>query len=458
MNGQLQSITIHGIHGKKDKRIEAKIKDNTLILVGENGSGKTTFLRILFHFLSGHWSMLLQFRFETIAASIDGETFRITHAELSKVIEKLDSRILAQLPSVYRRRITDMLKVGQQDRAVKELQKIGIRMRFPSELLIHQPELFEGGDFFALGADTIERVQRLRALLDAQILYLPTFRRIERELGSIFEGLDVDELKRKESQNRNRDSDESCIELVEFGMRDVQSAVDRVRENIKEFARESLNKLTLNYLGDVVNEEYKKVGPAEIADASEETVQAVLDRIDESILSKSHKEHLFTAINSARSADRPSEHHKIICHYFLKLRGFQEELQAKEKAISAFCALCSEYIRDKRFQYDRVSFQFGIYAKDPIDSGAKIELSELSSGEKQIVSLFSHLYLSGRSRYFVLIDEPELSLSVPWQRRFLSDIRKGVFCSGLVAVTHSPFIYENELRPFAHSLGEFTKF
>jgi ABC-type transport system involved in cytochrome c biogenesis ATPase subunit len=85
----------------------------------------------------------------------------------------------------------------------------------------------------------------------------------------------------------------------------------------------------------------------------------------------------------------------------------------------------------------------------------EIGLSDLSSGEKQIVSLFSHLYLSGRDRYFVLIDEPELSLSVPWQKRFLVDIKKGTFCAGLVATTHSPFIYDNELRPFAHAIGEY---
>ena len=64
----------------------------------------------------------------------------------------------------------------------------------------------------------------------------------------------------------------------------------------------------------------------------------------------------------------------------------------------------------------------------------RINQNDLSSGEKQIVSLFSHLYLSGKERYFVLIDEPELSLSVPWQRRFLEDIRGGHFCAGLVAV------------------------
>jgi predicted ATPase len=132
---------------------------------------------------------------------------------------------------------------------------------------------------------------------------------------------------------------------------------------------------------------------------------------------------------------------------------FQRELQEKEKGISAFCSLCSAYIADKSFTYDSAEFSLKINSNR---SGDEVQLSELSSGEKQIVSLFSHLYLSGRDSFFVLIDEPELSLSVPWQRRFLTDIRSASFCAGLVAVTHSPFIYDNELRPYAHALGEFV--
>jgi predicted ATPase len=99
---------------------------------------------------------------------------------------------------------------------------------------------------------------------------------------------------------------------------------------------------------------------------------------------------------------------------------------------------------------------FPIHPKEADEVNNEIKLHHLSSGEKQIVSLFSHLYLSGGKKYFVLIDEPELSLSVPWQRKFLLDIKNADFCSGLVAVTHSPFIYDNELKKYAHGVGEFT--
>lgn len=147
---------------------------------------------------------------------------------------------------------------------------------------------------------------------------------------------------------------------------------------------------------------------------------------------------------------------RIESNYFLNLLAFQEALQKREHPITAFCDLCSQYTTDKRFVYNRALFGFTIVPLAESQRDQTIELGDLSSGEKQIVSLFNHLYLSGKNRYFVLIDEPELSLSVPWQRRFLTDIRNGGFCEGLVAVTHSPFIYDNKLKPYARSLGEFV--
>ena len=151
-----------------------------------------------------------------------------------------------------------------------------------------------------------------------------------------------------------------------------------------------------------------------------------------------------------------NEHAQVICHYFTKLMAFHEELEAKEAKIVNFCRVCNDYMATKEFRYDTSNFKFTIRPKEVGEEISEIKLHHLSSGEKQIVSLFSHLYLSGSKKYFVLIDEPELSLSVPWQRKFLLDIRNAHFCTGLVAVTHSPFIYDNELKKYAHGLGEFV--
>jgi AAA domain, putative AbiEii toxin, Type IV TA system len=240
-------------------------------------------------------------------------------------------------------------------------------------------------------------------------------------------------------------------------MQDVEDSIVAESNNLQRFQRENLNVLTLTHFGEIVSLSYKAEDVQRLANLSDDEIKSVLSRVDDSIVDATQRDSWFKAIQKARSqSTSPSDRDQIICHYFLKILEFQKSLQKREENISTFCQICSEYIVDKEFVYDSTSFDFFIRPRVELDSDESIRLSDLSSGEKQIVSLFSHLYLSGQSRYFVLIDEPELSLSVPWQKRFLVDIKKGDFCSGLIAVTHSPFIYDNELKAYAHSLGEFT--
>lgn len=430
---------IRGLHGKT---FIAEIDSNTLILVGENGSGKTTFLRILFNFLSGRWGRLAQFDFQSVTATIDGQRHAINHSDLSETRRMMDEQDLGWLPPSQRRHIRELTVNGQLEEATQLLTRWANRYESAEAIV----------PFFQYSERLVQLRERLRSSLGAQLLYLPTYRRIERELSSILQGLDPDEKRRASTISRQAEDAPDYIELVEFGMNDVKEAIKNTLEGIRNFQLLGTTRLSLTYLGDVVTRKYDHPATEVISSAPQETIEAVINRVDSTILSIYKKSDLREMILSKKNVSSLSEHEKIIYHYFAKLVEFQRELESKETNIRMFCKICSEYITDKRFIYESDKFVFRI---EQVLQGNEIELSDLSSGEKQIVSLFSHLFLSGRDSFFVLIDEPELSLSVPWQRRFLMDIRNAVFCSGLVAVTHSPFIYDNELRRYTHGLGEF---
>ena len=454
MSASLDSFQVVGLHGYKT--YDVRLIDNSLILVGENGSGKTTLLRMLFYFLSGRWASLAQFQFEEVAAVIGGDRFTVTRDSLIKTFRGHGLPILRRFPIVIRDQVRNLIAHGVTgERLQDEVRRVAIRNGLSPNMFEREVMQLLSDDPAALGPskELRESMQAVQERMDAQILYLPTYRRIERELGSIFEGADPDDL--RAYRQRQVQSGKSYIELVEFGMKDVQSAVERSVGSIREFVRENLNRLTLRYLSDVVNQTYLQVDMDEIPALPEATVKSVIDRIDDSILSKDSKQHLSQVIGSlAAKAGPMTDHDRLVYHYFSTILRFQESLQIRERQISDFCELCNEYIVDKQFIYNSSTFSFSIVSRDESGEG-KIELADLSSGEKQIVSLFSHLYLSEASKFFVLIDEPELSLSVPWQRRLLPDIRGGQFCAGVVAVTHSPFIYDNELKPYAHSIDEF---
>jgi len=118
-----------------------------------------------------------------------------------------------------------------------------------------------------------------------------------------------------------------------------------------------------------------------------------------------------------------------------------------------FTDICNRYLLNKTLIYDEN--KSNIYVKINLNN-QQLHLSDLSFGEKQIISIFSKIYLSPPdSEFIVLIDEPESSLSIFWQREFLPDIYNSGKVRFLFAVTHSPFIFENDLDKYAVSLNAY---
>lgn len=74
----------------------------------------------------------------------------------------------------------------------------------------------------------------------------------------------------------------------------------------------------------------------------------------------------------------------------------------------------------------------------------KINYDNLSSGEKQILYIFSQIYSKDINNIILLIDEPEQSLSILWQEILIPIIVKSNKCGLIMAMTHSPFIFKNE--------------
>ena len=72
----------------------------------------------------------------------------------------------------------------------------------------------------------------------------------------------------------------------------------------------------------------------------------------------------------------------------------------------------------------------------------RIGLNELSSGEKKIILLFVIAAFS--DRVSVVLDEPELSLSVLWQEHILPDLLEEGGFKNLIVATHSPYMAMDE--------------
>ena len=73
----------------------------------------------------------------------------------------------------------------------------------------------------------------------------------------------------------------------------------------------------------------------------------------------------------------------------------------------------------------------------------KIQLDQLSSGEKQMLLILTTVFLQEEKPNVLLMDEPEISLHISWQDRLIEWIRTlNPYCQ-VILTTHSPNIFAN---------------
>ena len=119
----------------------------------------------------------------------------------------------------------------------------------------------------------------------------------------------------------------------------------------------------------------------------------------------------------------------------------QEKAEAR-KPVETFLNTMNEFVSNsedgKRIQIDSTGTVFFVTKY----SDKRISIQHLSSGEKQLITFFANLIFSvksDRSGIFV-VDEPELSLHLSWQKIFVEktlEINKNI---QLIFATHSPEI------------------
>lgn len=457
MNTLLETLEIKNLFGRVNYKID--FEENKLILVGENGSGKSTVVSMLYYFITKQWKKLREYEFDEMSIKINNKKLTVRKGEIATISRQRSNSIYA-----YVKNKLNAHGISPEDALNNFGSEIYPKI-FRDEPRIsssHLRQVLEDicrqeTQLFDEHSDNLALIEKE---LDLRVLYLPTFRRIERDLKQIFPALE-DDIDRYNRKSNKFGSERKHIELVEFGMEDVLSLINNKMASLNNEFRSSLYTLTGGYLRVVLRKEYKKTDISVLKNIDIRTLDSVMSRIDESILSKEDRDTLTKTITSLQKKKTTNDIDLISAHIISELILLHRKQYERESSVRTFANVCNKYLNNKGFYFDSNHFTLPVRPLEAIAENIyifenrEIELSMLSSGEKQIVSLFAHLYLSDYSDHIIIIDEPELSLSVPWQRTFLTDIIDSKRCNGLIAVTHSPFIYENNLEPFAHSIQEF---
>lgn len=110
------------------------------------------------------------------------------------------------------------------------------------------------------------------------------------------------------------------------------------------------------------------------------------------------------------------------------LKPHLDELEARLQNIEPFLKITDSFtsslngfLRDKELSYNVRS---GLKIRASDGSLDEISPSQLSSGEKQLVLMFCHVITARERKNIFIIDEPEISLNITWQRMLVDSLKK----------------------------------
>ncbi|MEQ4740064.1 AAA family ATPase [Klebsiella michiganensis] len=130
--------------------------------------------------------------------------------------------------------------------------------------------------------------------------------------------------------------------------------------------------------------------------------------------------------------------HLYISDALEKLSPYEELFEK----INLFVSLMNEKML--AFKKIKINQENGFHFKS--NSGETIKLNNLSSGEQNQIVIYFDLIFKSNPQAIIMIDEPEISLHVAWQKEFLDSIfriKKLNSFSKIIIATHSPQIVNN---------------
>lgn len=429
----IEYIKIYDLHGEKD--VLLKFYDNVKIIIGDNGSGKTTVLSALYSILSQNFHKLNKLDFEKIelkfssgdlieldklSLGVGARTYMelIEHSGLEGINKSIQPDELFSLVQIIRKSSYSSVQHMPEFRKIS--RRSGLSSRNIYERLLFLSGRFLDEKYSSPVSDEIKEI--ISKNVNGEILYLPTYRRVEEALNNL--GYLDDDFSSQDQP-------------IQFGMNDVKVRFSKIKSELKETAV----KLYTNLNGKMLTQLASNYKASETEFAKIEKVdelKIVLSRVGDGISSETKSQIMNLIETGYIKQDR---YHPLV-FVLSNLVDVYLEQKETDDAIKVFVNIANKYLVNKEFSYDENDVDIKVINKK---TGNTVALENLSSGEKQLISLFSMLYLDKVDNYIVIFDEPELSLSIEWQETLLPDMLNSGKCKFMVAATHSPFIFDNEL-------------
>jgi len=435
----LQSVKIQKLFEQFDYDIPLNHEEGITILTGPNGYGKTTILNIIYNFFKQNFFFFKKLNFEVITFNFsENKSVSITRKQHKRVTQAIQSVNGQQTVVLQERPFIDIhfeLKEGirtlenyvfnteVENRLVQNILKL-----FPSMQRISQNIILDTNtgnqidleDFISqIQPKTLEtvngypkkneQIKQLISVLSAVNVYLIKEQRLLKPV-NLF------------NHFNNKPSFSSSVQNYANELKDLirqkQATAFQEAQKLDNSFPNRLMQAGKNLSIDDFNEKFK-------------TLNEKLKQLQE----------FGIVISNIKIPEYNGSKADVLSVYLEdseKKADFFNELVSK---INLFASIIKEKFTHKKI---KISGDFGF--RFFTDNEQMLDLKTLSSGEQEEIVVLYELLFKTQPNTIILIDEPEISLHVSWQKSFIEDlllIQEKLHISFLVA-THSPQIINGQ--------------
>lgn len=415
-------------HGFKAKNRSAKVEfssDNVTVIYGDNGCGKTTFLKAINSFLSQDNDELSAIGIKKIVCNVEDE--------------KQSRPICVELKEEG----YDWTEFEASGLVNSRSLSLGVERGVSTQSLKIEPDVLMS--FFAHP----KRQHELFGDHRGMALSRRTIYELSEELSFFLRRRNAARFRNKRPEI---DFEEKHLYLQSIKIENIEELLlQRYRVARFTATRKIQSALfdTLSVAIDVENSKAddtstnKELLGKRIVESKDRIIEALDDGDDNKFKNR--------IVDILGRIDQQGELDKILEHSLLSelFQNMIDELEVEKLILSSINLLVDRFntylINDKRLVVNGSEVYVEI-------GDERHSVNELSSGERHILTFLALVLFEGQGRDFLVIDEPEISLNIKWQRELMAIFSALLPSTQIIVASHSPALakrnpnYLSELR------------
>lgn len=399
--------------------------ENITIILGQNGLGKTAMLTMLYGLFSHDFHLLLKYPYDSIILTFDNKKRLIIKKDKNQDEQDIDFTYGHQSIKLS----TIVQKAESAKRYIRKYLSVDVLRHIDEDLW----QIRQTGEVLS----SIEVMSRYSSLypqlLEFNIYGCPQW------LEEIISSIKIDFIGTKRLQTQVPNEERTYARRLEIH--------DTIDEDAQDFIR--LLSSTKSKAAAIAAEIDKTYPNRLIEQFKEEN--------EKTILKKSQLVKNLNKLNTLRNElievglmDVTED--EVLDNTFVLTKEistvFNVYVEDSNKKLSAYSDMSKRVklfidLINKHFLYKKITISSteGFTLKSTI-TDEKILLKQLSSGEQHMFILYYHLLFKYAPNTLILLDEPEISLHISWQKDFIADLLQIMELNPmtLLIATHAPSI------------------